>query len=130
MTRLQDKVGLTLVEVLVALVVLAVGFLAVVGLQATGLRSTRTAQELQTINSTARSELDVWKASTMISPSPISRTCTMFPTDCTVTILPCQVMSGNLVCSNQPVTEFAAHLVTVKVNQGERQIALNTVVLK
>lgn len=124
----RSEKGLTLVEVLVALVVLAVGISAVVGLQATGLRSSRTAQELQAINAAARSELDVWKASTIIDPAPVTRTCTMHESGCSVTILPCKVVGGDLACSQATIEEFAAHLVSVTVRQGERNLTLRTVV--
>lgn len=121
--------GLTLVEVLVALLVLAVGAFAVVGLQATGLRTTGVAKDLQELNATAQSELDVWKAAALLSPDPLNRTCTMFATNCTVAIVPCEVSGGDLACSSVTIANFDAHLVEVTVARDDRQLTLRTVVV-
>lgn len=55
------KSGLTILEVVIALLVLVVGVLAVAGLQASGLQASRTARALQNMNADARSELEVWR---------------------------------------------------------------------
>jgi Tfp pilus assembly protein PilV len=124
------KSGLTILEVVIALLVLVVGVLAVAGLQASGLQASRTARALQNMNADARSELEVWRGAYLPYLTPTSRSCTTTAAGCTVEIRPCVVAGQDLECDRPSVTAAAAHAVTVTVEEEGRVIALTTVVLR
>ncbi len=121
--------GLTLVEVVIALLVLAIGVLGAVGLQASGLTATRTSQEMQRLNAAARSELDVLRGAPMPYTSFQTRSCPTLAEGCTVEIRPCAVVGSDLDCGRGSVAEPAAHAITLVVSEGERSVTLNTVVV-
>lgn len=131
MTPRGLQAGLTLVEVVIALLILVVGVLAVAGLQASGLNATRTAQAMQRLNTTARSEVDVWRSAAMTNEAPLTRSCATTGTGCVVEIRPCVVTGArDLDCGVASAAVQAAHAVTVTVTDDEREVVLRTVVMR
>lgn len=122
--------GLTLLEVVIAVAILAVGALGAAGLQATGLRATRGAQDIQRLNTVARSQVDVWRGVTFTNTTPSSSDCSTTDIACIVEVRPCALTGASLACDLASVAEPVAHAISVTVNSAERQVALATVVVR
>lgn len=123
--------GLTLVEVMIAVLVLGVGVLAAAGLQTSALQATRSAQATQQLASIARSELDVARGTRYGQTEPETNACTTRPTGCHVDVAPCTVSGGgSLDCTLALVATPDAHLVTVTVAADTRSVRVQTVVLR
>lgn len=123
--------GLTLVEVVVAILVLAVGVLGAVALQGTSLRANRTATEIQQLTAAARSELDVWRArlESSVYDGPQDGNCLASEAEsCEVRILPCALSGTALTCSPGHLSLPVAQSVTVTVKRGDRDVSLTSVV--
>lgn len=130
MTGARHGLGLTLVEVLIAVALLGVGVLAVAGLQVTGLRASRTARVMQQLNSVAVVELDAWRGAKLETQEPLRASCATTADDgCSVEVLPCIVSGPDLVCDGRRVTEAAAYAITVTVRADASAVELRTVVL-
>ncbi len=124
--------GLTLVEVLIAILILAVGVLGAMLMQTTGLRATRTSQVVQSLNSDARSQIDLMRLrlATEVWTQPMTGGCDITGSStCSVEIRPCIVTGGQLDCNGSSVSQPAAHAVTVNVSQQEHSLELSTIVL-
>lgn len=101
----SGRFGLSLVEVLVAIAILAVGVLALAQFQAASLRNTALAEAISVTTRQVRGELE-WQRQTAIDPFQDDCTLEDLPpgfTSCTVTILPCAYVfddagGGDLVC--------------------------------
>jgi len=132
MTRAaRPTAGLTLVEVMIAVLVLGVGVIGAAGLQATALNATRTAEATQRLAATARSELDVVRGMAFTTSEPTTTHCVTSATGCTVHVLPCLVaIDGSLDCTLGLVAAPAAHAVTVTVRANDAELRLRTVVLR
>ena len=82
--------GLTLVEVLIAMAILAIGIMALAQFQAASLRNTALADSISQTTRFVRGELE-WQRQTAVSPADV--TCaTLLPdgfASCAVTIVPC-----------------------------------------
>jgi len=123
--------GLTLIEVMIAVLVLGVGVIGAAGLQATALNATRTAEATQRLAATARSELDVVRGMAFTTTEATTTNCVTSATGCTLAVLPCFVASGGtLDCTLAMVSEPAAHAVVVHVVENDRELRLRTVVLR
>lgn len=124
--------GLTLVEILIAILILAVGVLGAMYMQTTGLRATRTSQVIQDLNADARSQLDLMRLRLARETWTTQTTggCNIpGASDCSVTIRPCTVASGQLNCNASSVSEPAAYHVTVTVSTESDELELDTIVL-
>lgn len=136
-TQSAPTAGLTLVEVLVALVVLAVGVFAMVGLQGTSLTANRTARLVQELNAAARSELDVWKASAPPGADIQTRSCTLHAhgsinvDECTVRFKYCQAdgVGRSLSCTAHKPARTDAYLVEVDVSKNGRNLTVSNVMV-
>lgn len=115
--------GITLVEVLIAIVILAVGIFALAQLQAISLRATAQAESLNRVTRLVRGELE-WQRQTALEPT--SATCSaLVPDDfdsCTVEVEPCALDyfedgGAALVCG--PAISPSVYRVTVSA-QGAR----------
>lgn len=125
--------GLTLVEILIAILILAVGVIGAMLMQTTGLRATRTAQVMQDLNADARSQLDLMRLrlASEIWTSPTSTGCDIRGTStCSVEIRPCLVAAGTLDCQVASTSDPAAHAVRVMVSQSENELVLDSIVLR
>lgn len=111
----DHQLGLTLIEVMIAVVILAVGVIAAAGMQTSGLQATRVAKAVQELNSAATTELDVWRGSYLSSTTPEKRVCLTVGDDCHVEVLPCVLSASSLDCTRASVTSPVAHVVTVHV---------------
>lgn len=127
---MKSQAGLTIVEVVIALLILTVGVLAVAGLQSSGLRATRTAQVLQQLNAGARSEIDVWRGAPLPYLTPQTRSCSAAEGDCSVEIQSCVVSGSGLSCDLTSVAEAHAHAITVSLTRDTKNVTLRTVVLR
>lgn len=97
--------GLTLIEVLIALAVIAIGILATLGLQATALQTTRAMSGAQTLTQIGFSELEFQRSIfTPTSTPPTDCLARMSPADiaagfgCEVVVLDCSVGSTSATC--------------------------------
>jgi len=125
MKRTLDARGISIVEILVAIVFLAVGALAALGLQVSALRGSGTAESIQTLTRIAESELlyrrGVEKAGASLANAA---TCRVFVPDgftCAVDIAPCALASGAANCSGVAATDAVAHQVTVTTTSARGQ---------
>lgn len=124
------QMGLTLIEVVIALLILVVAVLAVSGLQASSLRATRTSQIVQDLNGTARAELEAWRASSISYTSIANPSCALEPGEgCSVEVRPCAFSSNELDCGAGTVTHPVAHAVTVTVERDDASVTLGTLVM-
>ena len=127
---MRGAAALTVLEVVIALSILAVGILGAAGLQATALRATRSAQELQVINAYASSQLEAWRGLRLAQTSPDAADCSSDTLTCTVQVRPCVAMVGGLACDVGAVPNPAAHAVALTVSSGNRELTLQSVVTK
>jgi prepilin-type N-terminal cleavage/methylation domain-containing protein len=127
---MRSDVGLTLLEVVIAVAILAVGALGAAALQATGLEATRAAQDMQRLNSVARSTVDVWRGADLTATSLSSFDCSTDDVTCLVEIRPCALAGATLACDIGTVTQPVAHAISVLASSSERQVALDTVVMR
>jgi Tfp pilus assembly protein PilV len=125
MTRSRSRHGISIVEILIAIVFLAVGALAALGLQVSALRGSGTAESIQTLTRIAESELlyrrGIDKAGASLANAG---TCRVFVPDsftCAVDIAPCALVSGAANCSGVAATDAVAHEVTVTTTSTRGQ---------
>lgn len=127
---MRGAAALTVLEVVIALSILAVGVLGAAGLQATALRATRSAQELQVINAYATSQLEAWRGLRLAQTSPDVADCSSETLACMVEVRPCVPTAGGLACDVGAVPNPAAHAVAVIVSSGNHKLMLQSVVTK
>lgn len=125
-----SSAGLTLLEVVIAVAILAVGALGAAALQASGLRATRAAQDVQRLNTVARSQIDVWRGASLTATTLASIDCSTSDIACVVEIRPCALAGASLACDLGTVALPVAHAVNVTVSSSERRVALDTVVMR
>ena len=119
--------GLTLVEILIAILILAVGVIGAMLMQTTGLRATRTSQVMQDLNADARSQLDLMRLrlANEVWATPMTGGCDIAGTSaCSIEIRPCVVAAGELDCNVASATDPAAHAVTVRVSRQDQELEL------
>jgi prepilin-type N-terminal cleavage/methylation domain-containing protein len=129
--------GLTLIEVLIALAVLAIGVIAASSLQASGLRHTVTARTIQEVTNTARTEMELQRQLVRTNNGELTnQTCatTALPTGVTCTLVrvtPCRIASGILTCASSGSGTIVADQIVVRavmVGPPARTVELTTVV--
>lgn len=127
----RTRVGLTLIEVMLAIAVLAVGVLGAAGLQATALNASRTATIMKTLDARAGSEMSIVRGQVLDVTAPQSRACGREADGCTVALQPCIVDgAGDLDCTLANVADPAAVAITVTAVDGERTVTLRSLVLR
>ena len=126
--------GLTLIEVVIAVSILAVGVLAVFGLQSSALRGTRTATLAQELANIAQSELQLQREFTRHVTAPVSgETCrsgiALDVFTCTVDVLPCDYGGGAITCRNTSIVTAVARQIDVTVTGPNNEaLKVSTVV--
>lgn len=123
--------GLTIVEVLIAIVIMAVGILALAQLQATSLRNTAVADAINRTTRLVRGELE-WQRQTALEPASIECSA-LVPDDfeeCKVEIVPCALEfpeSGGGALNCGPAVAPSAYRVTVRaVGPRNQSLELST----
>lgn len=131
MTRpVASRYGLTLIEVMISVAVLAVGVLAAAGLQVSGLQGSRVANQVQALHAEARNELAAWRAnlSTATYTEPAVGTCLTESQRCSIEVRPCAWLAGDLDCTQQNVATPVAQVLQVTVADGDQAVSLRTIV--
>lgn len=138
---MKSTKGLTLIEVLIAIVILAVGVLAAAAMQTTALRASSDAQVIQGITRLAEGEI-AYRRQVNLTVSPGNSTvCPIaltFPTgySCQIAIRPCQLVitattppTATMSCpTTGSVSSTDAHQITVTVaGPRDKTITLRTV---
>lgn len=102
--------GLTLIEVLIALMVLAIGVVAAAQLQAASLRFSGNAADLKVATEVAKSELE-WRRQTALTVGADQACASNLPDgySCAVTVLPCNAVGSDfsLTCAEGLVSPVA-----------------------
>jgi prepilin-type N-terminal cleavage/methylation domain-containing protein len=130
-TRLQSEEGMTLIELLIAMVVMALGISAIVAGFGSGLLSVGRAREASTVGTLADKQMEIYRQATFASLTPgtlsgapqtgsdgrtywvgstIAWTCVVGPPNTTTNTTP-------PTCSGTPASR-AVKLVTVEVHKG------------
>ena len=120
MTRSCARSGLSLVEVLIALAVLAIGIVALANLQASSLQFTSRAEELRTVTQIAEAELE-WRRQTRIRPERTDCESIIPPGyDCSVEIVPIGALGNDITVT---VTSRNADITLSAFTTGQRYIS-------
>jgi prepilin-type N-terminal cleavage/methylation domain-containing protein len=123
MTRSRARSGLTLIEVVIAVAVIAVGVLAALGLQSSALSATGTARASQEVSKLAEAELAIRREMTLAPVTQPCRATVPAGYTCTVTVSACSLGSGTFSCGGT-IAAPVAHFVTVSVT-GPRSSVLS-----
>lgn len=110
--------GLTLVEVLVALLVLAVGVIAAATMQTTALRTTNSGNVSQELTKLAEAEIQMQRQLTTPTAGNACLSGSKTGYSCRITIVPCQYVtaSNNIACAaSTPAANRIAYQTTVIV---------------
>lgn len=119
--------GLTLIEVLLAIAILAVGVLAAAGLQTTALGTNRRVRALQEVTDAANSEIQLQRSMWPPQDGACQATGTVNDRlECVVEVVSCPISDSGSSCSE---ADPNAYLVTVRARatSGEN-LELKTVV--
>ena len=100
MSAMKNARGLSLVEVLVAIAVLAIGVIGAVQLQASSLTASSRGESIQDATTIARAELE-HRLQIILTPNPSEDCLAEIPDSfqCTAAVLPCTFASGAVSCS-------------------------------
>ncbi len=124
----KSQLGLTLIEILVSIMLLAIGVIAAAGLQGTALRASNKASRIQTVTKIAETEIDYRRQTDYkaLDNAP----CATNADGCTITTTPCDVIittsSATFDCS-ATIADIKAFKVTVAVDgPGSDDVTLTT----
>lgn len=128
--------GFTLIEVIIAIAIVAVGLLALFSLQASTLTSNRNATLLQELNDLARSEIELQREFNRVVETAVTgETCTVTTEPsgfgCQVDVFPCQYVlaTDRLSCGTATIVDAPARQIVVSVSAPSgRTFQLSTVV--
>ena len=127
----MNRAGLTLVEVLIAVLILGVGVLGAAALQANGLRATQTAQVMQDLDAEARSAVNALRvryASEVVTVPGFHDCGPGYLNECNFEVRPCVMSGGQLDCTVSSAAEPDAQAIVVTVARLDRELSLSTVV--
>ncbi len=135
---MKSTQGLTLLEVLVAIVVLAVGVLMAAAMQTSALQASNDATVIQTVTKLAEGEIAYRRQVTLTASPGNATTCQAvlpLPTgySCAVVIRPCQLVTTSTTAAMScpttgSVSSTDAHQVAVTVNgPRSKTVTLRTV---
>jgi type IV pilus assembly protein PilV len=123
----MKKQGLTLIEVMVAMLVISVGVIAAAGLQTTALKNTSKAQAVNEVTKIAENEISLQR-----HLDSVDNTCETQPPSgftCSVIIVPCSIQTGTVTCSSSVVSNVKAYKISVSVADNKQNtISLSTIV--
>lgn len=124
--------GLTLIEVLIAVMVLGVGVIAAASMQTTSLKASSTARIVQEVTNAARTEMELQRKQVRGSLSAAPEPCLSNPSyKCEVVVVPCRLISGVLSCSMaQSGTVVADQITVTVVGPQASEVRLDTVVAR
>lgn len=127
---MKSTVGMTLLEVLIAIAVLAVGVLAAAAMQTTALRASSDARAIQDVTEFAEREIELRRQFDLNSTAGKSPTCTSVapvPTGytCAVEVRACQLSSSTLSCTGTGTD--ADQVVVIVTGPREKTITLRTI---
>lgn len=127
---MRSETGLTLIEVLIAIVILAVGVLAAATMQTTALRASNDARAIQGVTKTAEAEIEFRRQIDLTATAgqePTCKTTVATGYTCVVSVVPCSLSAAALSCSSG-VSSPVADQATVTVNgPRSKTITLKTV---
>lgn len=134
---MKTSSGLTLLELLIAIVVLAVGVLAAASMQTSALSASNRSRVAQEVTNTARTEIERQRQFVRSGTAPALASPTCLSTvpsgyTCTVTVVPCRIANTPpvLVCATGTGT-VVADQVTVSVSRPQASPAtLRTVIAR
>lgn len=127
---MRNTGGLTLIEVLVAFVILVVGIFALVQLQGTSLRSTALAKAINETTRFVRGELDRQKQTVITLTESAGQDCMDVKelpdgiAACTLTVEPCHLSGSSLVCGSA-VIPSAFRISVHAVGPMEQELTLS-----
>lgn len=129
--------GITLVEIMIAVAIIAIIVLVIAGMQGTALRANTQAQRLQTATSLAEGELELQRQQvlTVRSAAPCAIEGTGLAGfagySCKVSVYPCSYESQTLSCQVNGVSNPVAYQVIVEVTgPANTAVSLQTVVAR
>lgn len=126
--------GLTLIEVLIAIVVLAVGVLAAASMQTSALSASSRARIAQEVTNTARTEMERQRQVVRSGISPASLECLPTSPSCTVTVAPCRIVTSSgtpaLSCTTGTGPVVADQVIVRVVGPQSSTVELRTVVAR
>jgi prepilin-type N-terminal cleavage/methylation domain-containing protein len=124
---MKQQKGLTLIEVMIAMMVIAVGVIAAAGLQATALKNTAKAQAVNEITKIAENELSVQRQLDLGDTTCQTQVSSGYT--CSVAMVPCNIQSGAMICSSTVSSGIRAYQVSVSVaDSRQNSISLSTIV--
>lgn len=133
---MKASAGLTLLELLVAIVVLAIGVLAAASMQTSALSASNRSRIAQEVTNTARTEAErqrqfVRFGTAPAPPSPVCLSSVPSGYTCTVTVAPCRIVSGALTCMTTATGPVVADQVTISVSRPQNSpVLLRTVIAR
>ncbi len=126
---MRRQEGLGIIEILIAAVIMVVGIFAVVSLQASALGYSNKVRAQQKVLSYAQTELALQKnALTNMSSTPSCLTSFETGYLCTVSILPCQLVSNSINCATGLSQPLAFQLKVIIDGPRDTQAELKTLV--
>ena len=123
---MKKQHGLSLVEVMVAMVIIAVGVIAAAGLQTTALKNTTKAQTVNEVTKIAENELSLQRQ--MDGSGDQCETQISSEYTCSVTVIPCNVQSGAISCSSSIATPKAYQISVNVTGPQQNSVSLSTIV--
>lgn len=131
---MKASAGLTLIEVLIAIVVLAVGVLAAASMQTGALSASNRARVAQELTNTARTEMERQRQFVRpgVDPAPDCLSKDIVPSGytCTVTVAPCRIVSSALSCTSGTEPVVADQVFVRVVGPQSSTAELRTVVAR
>lgn len=127
---MKSSTGLTLIEVLIAIVVLAVGVLAAAAMQTTALRASNDARAIQGVTKIAEAEIEFRRQIDLTTPAGKGTTCKTAVTTgytCVVDVLPCSLSATALSCSSSASAPVADQATVTVDGPRSKTITLRTV---
>ena len=120
MTHSASRLGLSLIEVLIALAVLAIGVFALASLQASSLQYSSRAEELRIVTQIAEAELE-WRRQTRIQPARTDCE-SIIPAgfQCSVEIVPIGALGNDIAVT---VRSRSAEITLSAFTTGQRYIS-------
>ena len=132
---MKASAGLTLIEIIIALSILSIGVLAAASLQGSALSASNRARVIQEVTNTARTEVERQRqfARTGTGPAAASPGClSTAPAGytCTVTVVPCRIVSNALSCGTGTAPVVADQVTVTVVGPQASSVELQTVVAR